>query len=246
MSDTADTVTLQPRNAGGTRASRWLVRRAAGLLAVGVLGVLIQGCSPEPGIDGDDDPPAVSQQESGAAGDDAHRGAQSAADDEHHAGHTADWDELRADLGVTPAEFRARWNDAVAALDAGAPLGAPAEVASAFHGLPTREYPVGDITSAEVVLTPQQDRVVTVRAANITPEGIRQRRDLVALISAAISATTELSPADARGRVTTDLDVTEDTVVEGHQGERIRIDGVTVGAFATQDTWEFFLQRRPE
>lgn len=249
MSHTAQTAMPQTAGAGGARRRRRPVWRAVGrLMMVGLLGVAIPACSPEPGIDGDEDAPVISQGDGDgdAPGGDAPGEGQGAAAGEQATSQPTDWDELREDLGVSPTDFRRRWNDAVDVLGAGAPLGEPTEVASAFRDLPTRDYPVAGLTTVEVVLTPQQDRVVMVGAGNIVPVGIQQRRDLVAVVTAAVSAATELSPAEARRRVGTDLDLTEDTVGEDHHGETARIQGVTAGVFAAHGTWEFFLHKKPE
>lgn len=236
----------QPPGAGDARRRRRPVRRGAGLLVViGALGVPTQACSPEVGIERDDGPRIVQQDDGGAAGASPSGPTPTqGTGGERAAGQSAGWDEVRDDLGVSPADFRRRWNDAVAALDAGEPLGEPTEAASAFRGLPTRHYPVDNLTTAEIVLTPEQDRVVSVRAANIFPVGAQQRRDLLATVRAAVSAVTGLSPAEARQRVAADLDVTEDTVGDQHHDATAEIEGVTVGVFAAHGTWELFLQRR--
>jgi hypothetical protein len=96
------------------------------------------------------------------------------------------------------------------------------------------------------VLTPQKDRVLTVTADNISPVGTEQRRDLVAIVDAAVSAVTGLSPAEARQRVEADVGLSKDSVVEDHHGQTAKIEGVTVGVYAAHGTWEFFLQKKPE
>jgi hypothetical protein len=241
------------------------------VLAVGLLAMLAQACNPEPGLERSEEGAGVVRQDDGdtagedapgagageqATGEDApgaEAGEQATGEDapgaeagEQATGEVADWDEVRQDLGVSPADFRQRWNEAVTALDAGEPLGEPSQAPSGFRDLPTRAYPVGIITTAEVVLTPQKDRVLTVTADNISPVGTEQRRDLVAIVDAAVSAVTGLSPAEARQRVEADVGLSKDTVVADHHGQTAKIEGVTLGVYAAHGTWEFFLQKKPE
>lgn len=244
MRDTAETATPQPLPSRATRSCRPRPQGPVGLVvAVGLLAMLVQACNPEPGLERSEEGAGVVRQDDGdTAGEDA-PGAEAG---EQATGEVADWDEVRQDLGVSPADFRQRWNEAVTALEAGEPLGEPSQAPSGFRDLPTRAYPVGIITTAEVVLTPQKDRVLTVTADNISPVGTEQRRDLVAIVDAAVSAVTGLSPAEARQRVEADVGLSKDTVVEDHHGQTAKVEGVTVGVYAAHGTWEFFLQKKPE
>jgi len=258
MRDTAETATPQPLPSRATRSCRPRPQGPVGLVvAVGLLAMLAQACNPEPGLERSEEGAGVVRQDDGdTAGEDAPgagAGEQATGEDapgaeagEQATGEVADWDEVRQDLGVSPADFRQRWNEAVTALEAGEPLGEPSQAPSGFRDLPTRAYPVGIITTAEVVLTPQKDRVLTVTADNISPVGTEQRRDLVAIVDAAVSAVTGLSPAEARQRVEADVGLSKDTVVEDHHGQTAKIEGVTVGVYAAHGTWEFFLQKKPE
>ena len=244
MRDTAETATPQPLPPGATRSCRPRPQGPVGLvLAVSLLAMLAQACNPEPGLERSEEGAGVVRQDDG---DTAGQDAPSAEAGEQATGEVADWDEVRQDLGVSPADFRQRWNEAVTALEAGEPLGEPSQAPSGFRDLPTRAYPVGIITTAEVVLTPQKDRVLTVTADNISPVGTEQRRDLVAIVDAAVSAVTGLSPAEARQRVEADVGLSKDTVVEDHHGQTAKIEGVTLGVYAAHGTWEFFLQKKPE
>lgn len=232
MSD--DTKTASPTNPdkpGASRLRRLLGARAALVIALGLLGLVALGCD-------DDSPPEVA-----TAGGDEQPGDEQPAG-EQAAGDVPEWDATHDDLGVSPAEFRQRWNDAIADIGAGAPLGEPTEAAPGFRDLPTRQYPIEGISSAEIVLTPEEDLVVKMRAANIRPVGTQQRLDLVAIINAAVSATTDLSVEQARQRLAADLGLAGEAAVGEHHSATTDIDGVTVGVFAAHGTWEFFIEKK--
>jgi hypothetical protein len=154
-----------------------------------------------------------------------------------------DWDDVRDDLGVTPAEFERRWNEAVDALGAGYRVGGdPTEVDSGFHDLPARVYQL-ELGRAEVVLTPERDLVVGVTVEQATPAGPQQATELRRTVTAALSAASGLSPDQAEQRLAGDLGFSDEQAAAEHHGEVAQISDVTAGMYIAHGTWEFYVQK---
>lgn len=157
------------------------------------------------------------------------------------------WDDVREDLGVSPAEFAQRWNDAVTAAGAGRPLEPLTPTnSSGFHDLPASTQQLEGVGRAQVVLAPDEDVVVMATLDQATPTGEAQQRGLFATMQAGVSAATGLSPDEAGERLRSDLDVSADDMSADHHNKVARIEGVSVGVFAAHGTWEFFVEKKPD
>lgn len=200
----------------------WIGLGLVAVLAVAVAAVLWQTRGPEPVTDEPDD---VAEAEP-AEGD-------------------TDWDDVHDDLGVSPADLERRWNEAVEAVGAGYRLDGPTEATSGSFGLPARAYDL-ELGRAELVLTPEGERVVRASIDQATPAGPQQATDLLATAGAALSAATGLSPEEAGQRLEADLGMSEERASTDHHNEVARVEGFTVGLFVAHGTWSFYVEKEAE
>lgn len=202
----------------------WLgVAAVAVLVIVGVVGVITQLTGTEAPDDAAEAEPAGGQDE------------------------VTQWDDVRDDLGVDPAEFERRWNDAVTAAGAGRQLDPLTPTnSSGFHDLPANTQQLEGVGRAQVVLAPDEGVVVMATLDQATPTGEAQQRDLFATMQAGVSAATGLSPGESAERLRADLDVSADDMSADHHNEVARVEGVRVGVFAAHGTWEFFVEKKLE
>lgn len=202
----------------------WLgVAAVAALVVVGAVGVLTQ-------LTGAEDPDDSAEAQAAEGQDEA-----------------TQWDDVRDDLGVGPAEFERRWNEAVTAAGAGRQLDPLTPTnSSGLHDLPANTQQLEGVGRAQVILAPDEEVVVMATLDQATPTGKAQQRHLFATMRAGVSAATGLSPDEAEDRLHADLDVSTDDMSADHHNEVARIEGVSVGVFAAHGTWEFFVENKPD
>lgn len=202
----------------------WLgVAAVAVLVVVGAVGVVTQ-------LTGTEDPDGTAEAEPAGGQDEV-----------------TQWDEIRDDLGVGPAEFEQRWNEAVTAAGAGRPLEPLTPTnSSGFHDLPASTQQLEGVGRVQVILAPDEDVVVMATLDQATPTGESQQRELFATMQAGVSAATGLSPDEAGERLRSDLDISADDMSADHHNKVAQVEGVSVGVFAAHGTWEFFVEKKPD
>lgn len=213
------------RDKPSSKRPLWLgVAAVAVLVVVAAIGVFTQ-------LTGTEDPDDTAAEAEPAGGQD----------------EATQWDDVRDDLGVGPAEFEQRWNDAVTAAGAGRPLEPLTPTnSSGFHDLPASTQQLEGVGRAQVILAPDEDVVVMATLDQATPTGETQQRELFATMQAGVSAATGLSPDEAGERLRSDLDVSADDMSADHHNKVAPVEGVSVGVFAAHGTWEFFVEKKPD
>lgn len=211
------------RDKPSSKRPLWLGVAVAVLVVVGAIGAFTQ-------LSGTEDPDDTAEAEPAGGQDEV-----------------TQWDDVREDLGVGPAEFEQRWNDAVTAAGAGRQLEPLTPTnSSGFHDLPASTQQLEGVGRAQVILAPDEDVVVMATLDQATPTGEAQQRELFATMQAGVSAATGLSPEEAQERLHDDLDVSADDMSAEHHNEVARVEGVSIGVFAAHGTWEFFVEKKPD
>lgn len=217
------------RDSGSSKAL-WTGVAAAVAVVVGVVGVVTQV-----GGGGAPDDDAVEAEPAGAGSDDTEDT------------QDTEWDDVRGDLGVSPAQFRQRWNDAVAAAGTEHRLESLVPTnSSGVHDLPASEQKLEGLARVEVVLAPDEDLVVMATLDRASPKGTAQRNALFAAMQAGVSAATGLSPEASAQRLRGDLDIAPEGMAAEHHSATARVEGVDVGVYAAHWNWEFFVEKEPE